>query len=140
MQYVKEWRGEGSRKRAAEESSQESSRKRTRDGMSQDGKRQSMGMKIGTGHAMGTVTNQEYKIRGTSSSSFPRQSASSPPLASEAPPSPSIHPDRRANIINAATTTSSPSPLRNKTDSPQSPLSPGPEHINNARFEEQSGK
>ena len=169
MQYVKEWRGEGSRKRAAEESpsNQESSRKRTKDENTaihnQNGRRQSTGIEDAI--AIGTVTNKqeyEYKIRGTStttktfphstsSSSFPTQSASSPP-ATEAPPSPSpsmsMHPDRRAKIINAAFASSAastappssappPAPLQRKTDYP---LSPSPEHINDTKPEEQRRK
>lgn len=125
MQYLKSWRGEENRKRRAEESSEETSRKRPRD-------------EIDKGESIGIVSGDEYKIRGRSttstqepfhqSSSFPNQSASSPvatePL--EAPASPTIHPDRRANIFNPAP------PLQNTTDGPLSPLSRSPEHINAA--------
>lgn len=152
MQYVQEWRGRESRKRAAVENIQENSRKRSRD--DDNGRRESSGI--------GAVNKQEYKIRGSatphnnnkdllrSSSPSPHQSASvsasasasSPVAATEAPPSRSaIHPDRLANIFNAAPAPAlSPAPLQNKTDYAQSPLSASPERINKTEVEEQRPK
>lgn len=152
MQYVQEWRGRESRKRAAVENIQENSRKRSRD--DDNGRRESSGI--------GAVNKQEYKIRGSatphnnnkdllrSSSPSPHQSASvsasasasSPVAATEAPPSRSaIHPDRLANIFNAAPAPAlSPAPLQNKTDYAQSPLSASPERINKTEVEEQRRK
>ncbi len=143
MQVLKQWRGEGSRKRAAEANTQESSRKRAKD---DNGKHQSIGASV----AIESAPDQEYKIRGNSLtnkdilnpfSPLPNHSASSP-IATEPLPSPSsIHPDRRANIFNA-THTSAPSPvsLRNQSDSPLSPSSPGPGRINKIDSEEQNRK
>ena len=132
MQVLHEWPGE-SRKRAAEEIVEQSSRKRSRD---DDNARH---------HSIGNaITHQEYKIRGNATIDkekelYPNLSVSSPIVPS--PPSPSIHPDRRANIFNATSTPPVPTPLHNKRDYPWSPLSRSPEHINNkAEPEEQRCK
>lgn len=143
MQYLQEWRGrEKSRKRAAEESNQESSRKRTREDSS-NGRGESN--RIGKG----VVKDQEYKIRGSAittskdllhpSSPFSDHSPSSPLATDPLPSPPIIHPDRRANIFNAAPVSAS-APLQGKRDSPQTPLSRSPEHINKADSDEQTCK
>lgn len=147
MQYLQEWRGRDKRKkRAAEESNQESSRKRSRDDAGNDGGRRDS-------CAIGAVTDsdqkQEFKIRGSAvtptpsndllhpSSPFPetkkdKDNSPSSPLATE--PSPSIiHPDRLANISNAAPV-STRAPLQDKNDYP---LSRSPEHVNHAESDEQ---
>ena len=161
MQLLKQWRGEGSRKRAAEESNQESMRKRTRE---DDGKRESsIGTATGNETATATATataaaiegDQEYKIRGSSnvngdvfhsssssssSSSFPNQSAHFP-LAMEALSS--IHPDRRDNIFNTAPIpTPAPASASSLTTrhSPLSPIPPSPEHISTVEPEDQRRK
>ena len=111
MRIVKQWR-DGSRKRAAADddddgSDQESLRKRTKsDSIDNAGVRPS---------EIGKEGNQEYKIRGTSNINNNNinnnnrdlllSSSHSPtftPLATESPrSSPSIHPDRLDNILNA---------------------------------------
>lgn len=145
-----EWRGEGGRKRPAEDiqNIQESPRKRSRD---DNGRRQSTATAtataIETAIESPIVTDQEYRIRGSSNNtnkqSFPSSSQSPPnptvssPSTTEPPPAvSSIHPDRRANILNAAPDPA-PAPLQNKRHHPPSQLSLSPEHINKAEPEEQ---
>lgn len=130
MQYLQEWRGRDKKKRAAEESNQESSRKRIREDTSNnDGRREDS---IGNGV---DVVTEEFKIRGSATSSpLPHHS---PPISPATEPS-IIHPDRRANIINA-TPDSATSPLPDKSDDPHSP-SRSPEHISNEKSDEQRRK
>ena len=146
MQYLQEWRGRDKRrKRAAEESNQESSRKRTREDTSNDidGRRDSIG--IGNGSGTDAITDQEFKIRGSAGTpnydllhpSCPLHLSPTTSPAKE--PSIIIHPDRRANILNAAPDSET-SPLPDKSDDPHSPLSRSPEHIINERPGEQRRK
>ena len=126
MQFIKEWRGDGGGERVAERNVHESSRKRPRD-RDENGRRQSFGTETGIGSETGIRSrietdqeDQEYRIRGSSttnhkdslsSSHFPdpsASSASSPVAVATLPPS--IHPDRRANIFNAAEPATSPTP------------------------------
>ena len=136
MQFIKEWRGDGGGERVAERNVHESSRKRARDGDGdENGRHQSFGSETGIGSGTGCGAgirsrietdreDQEYEIRGSSttihkdslpSSRFPDPSASSASspvdvaLALATLP-PSIHPDRRANILNAADPATSPTP------------------------------
>lgn len=147
MQLLKHWRGEGSRKRATDESNQGGMRKRMKE---EDGKRESTGTATGneTATAAAIEGDQEHKIRGaanmngeffhSSSSLFPNQSTHFP-VATE-PPS-SIHPDRRANIFNPTRipTSAPPSSLTTR-QSPPSAISPSPEHISKVEPEEQRRK
>lgn len=149
MQYLQEWRGRDKRrKRAAEEGDQESSRKRTKeeDTSINDGRRDSIGIGTGTGTGTGTdvATDQEFKIRGSAvTPSDDLLHASSPlhhsPATSPAtePSSIIIHPDRRANILNAAPDSA---PLPDKNYNPHSSLSRSPEHIVDEEPDEQRRK
>ena len=166
MQLLKQWRGEGSRKRAAEDSSssQGSLRKRIKD--DDHGRRN----ESGDGDGDGIERDQEYRIRGMSTinqdlfhssssslSPFPNQSASSSLATESMRSSPPIHPDRRDNINNTASTSTftptsssapipapTPAPTSNpastsliKTQSPRSPLSQAAEHINKVILEDE---
>lgn len=152
MQLLKHWRGEGSRKRAADESNQGSMRKRMKE---EDGKRESTGTATGNETANETAPaaaivedDQELKIRGTSnmngelfhssSSPFPNQ-LTHIPVATEALSS--IHPDRRAHIFNTTRIpTSAPASSLTTRQSPRSEISPSPEHISKVEPEEQRRK
>lgn len=151
MQLLKHWRGEGSRKRAADESNQGSMRKRMKE---EDGKRESTGKATGNETANETATaaaiegDQEHKIRGaanmngelfhSSSSPFPNQ-LTHIPVATEALSS--IHPDRRAHIFNTTRIpTSAPASSLTTRQSPRSEISPSPEHISKVEPEEQRRK
>ena len=136
MQVLRHWRREGSKKRAAEESVDiESSRKRTKD--DDNGRRQVTESAIATG----PESDLEYKIRGTSTTITKDHPAS--PVASEPVPSPSsVHPDRLANIINAAPTPppSATASHQRGRNSPLKPLSPNPEPSDRRGSEEQRRK
>lgn len=157
MQLLKQWRGEGSRKRAAaDDSSQGSLRKRIKD--DDHGRCESVGTGMEGGTGDGLERDQEYRIRGISTinkdsfhssslSPFPNQSASSSLVPESMRSSPPVHPDRRDNIINTASASAStpaPAPAPDsastsliKTQSPRSPLSQASEHINKVVLEDE---
>ena len=141
---------DGSRKRAAaadDESDQESLRKRTKN--NENGRPESI-EKAGaneTGIGIGNEGTQEYKIRGNSNinKDLLHSSSQSPdvtPLATEpSRSSPSIHPDRLDNILNADLNhTHAPAASLNKRLNPLSPLPQAREHINKIESGEQKRK
>lgn len=131
MQILKQWRGHGSKKRAAEESIEDSSRKRTKDDF---GRRESIEEEYGI---RGRSTKDKGKDSSQSTSPSPNQLARSP-IATDPLPSTSstIHPDRLGNFINVTPTSPPPTSLQKKRDSPLSPLSQSPERINTVESEE----
>ena len=157
MKFVEQWEGGGIRKRAAEESSEESSRKRTKDDNDDDnnGRGKSLGNTVAAVIATGSRGGQEYKIRGTSNNNKDVAPSVSPSqtqsalfsVATEALPSssssPSVHPDRRANIIHSAPAIAPASAaMQNKSGSPlsRSSVSQSPEHVNIMETEVQRRK
>ena len=135
MQLLKQWSG-SSRKRPADEIIQEreNSRKRSKD----DKTRQDS---IGAGTATAVESDPEYRIRGTSqfnNKGVSQDQSASSPRATKPPRSPPlIHPDRRDNILNTAPMEAAPTPtsLINR-NSPPSPSSQNPEHIDKGVPEE----
>ena len=143
MRVLSQWTREGSRKRAAaaaadddDESDQESLRKRTKN--NDNGRRESIENAGANETEIGNEGSQEYKIRG--SSNINRDLFT--PLATEPSRlSPSIHPDRLDNILNADPNhTNAPATSLNKRVNPLSPLPPALEHINKVDPEEQRSK
>lgn len=134
MQLLKHWRGEGSRKRAADESNQGSMRKRMKE---DDGKRESTGNETATAAAI--EGDQEHKIRGAANMNGELFHSSSSPLPNQSLSS--IHPARRANIFNTTRIpTSAPASSLTTSHSPPSAISPSPEHISKVEPEEQRRK
>ena len=147
MRVLSQWTREGSRKRAAadEESDQESLRKRTKN--NDNGRRESIENAGPNETQIGKEGKQEYKIRGSShiNKDLFHSSSQSPtftPLATEPlRSSPSIHPDRLDNILNADPNhTHAPAASLNKRVSPLSPLPQALEHISKVEPEEQRRK
>ena len=158
MQFISQWMGEASRKRPAEDGSQdqEESRKRPRD---DNERHESIGIGIGSPSTSGSASasvmdmDQEYKIRGSStavkdakgylhsSSPFPKPPrAATLPLPSLSPP---IHPDRLGNFYNASPPSApapAPTPCQNEMDYLLSPPSQAFMHANIAETDEQRGK
>ena len=153
MRVLSQWTREGSRKRAAadEESDQENLRKRTKNNKNDKGRRESIENAGANNETeIGNEANQEYKIRGSShivnKDLFHSSSQSPPtftPLATElSRSSPSIHPDRLDNILNADPNhTHAPAASLNKRVNPLSPLPQALEqHISKVEPEEQRRK
>ena len=148
MRVLSQWTREGSRKRAAadEESDQESLRKRTKN--NDNGRRESIENAGANNETqIGKEGKQEYKIRGSShiNKDLFHSSSQSPtftPLATQPlRSSPSIHPDRLDNILNADPNhTHAPAAALNKRVSPLSPLPRALEHISKVEPEEQRRK
>ena len=139
---------DGSRKRAAaadDESDQESLRKRTKN--NENGRPDSIEKAGANETGIGNEGTQEYKIRGNSNinKDLLHSSSQSPnvtPLATEpSRSSPSIHPDRLDNILNADLNhTHAPAASLNKRLNPLSPLPQAREHINKIESGEQKRK
>ena len=153
MRVLSQWTREGSRKRAAadEESDQENLRKRTKNNDKDKDKRRRESIEKNAGAnetEIGNEANQEYRIRGSSHINkdlFHSSSQSPPtftPLATElSRSSPSIHPDRLDNILNADPNhTHAPAASLNKRVNPLNPLPQALEHISKVEPEEQRRK
>ena len=148
MRVLSQWTREGSRKRAAadnDESDQGSLRKRTKN--KDNGRRESIENAGANETEIGDEGNQEYKIRGSSNINkdvfhSSSQSPTFTPLATEPSRlSPSIHPDRLDNILNADPNhTHAPAASLDKRVYPLSPLPQALEHISKVDPEEQRRK
>ena len=153
MRILSHWMRDGSRKRAAaaavaddDESDQESLRKRIKNN---ENGRPDLIEKAGANQTeIGIEGAQEYKIRGNShiNKDLFHSSSQSPniitSLATEpSRSSPSIHPDRLDNILNADPNhTHTPAASLNKRLNPTSPLPQAREHINKVESGEQKCK
>ena len=151
MRVLSQWRREGSRKRAAadDESDQESLRKRSKNN-NDNGRRESIENAGANETEIGNENegNQEFKIRGISNINnkdlfhSSSQSPTSTPLATEpSRSSPSIHPDRLDNILNADPNyPHAPAASLNKRVNPLSPLPQAREHISEVGIEDSRRK